>query len=82
MKNEQRQTGGMSPVIHSMLDHLAQEFVQPDQVNLWPKVRERLVQKETRSRPKEFFSEKASPVAGIDRPSGPGGCKRLSIQKR
>ena len=58
MKNERKPTGGMSPVIHSMLDHLAQESVQPEQVNLWPKVRDRLVQKETRSRPKEFFQRK------------------------
>jgi PHD/YefM family antitoxin component YafN of YafNO toxin-antitoxin module len=58
MKNERRQMGSMSPVIHSMLDHLAQESVQLDQVNLWPKVRERLVQKETRSRPKGFYLRK------------------------
>ncbi|NLI08650.1 MAG: hypothetical protein GX457_16420 [Thermotogaceae bacterium] len=58
MKNERRQTGGMNPVIPSILDHLAEESVQPDHVNLWPKVREGLVQKETRSRPKKFFLRK------------------------
>ena len=58
MKNKTKHTKDKNPVIQSMLDHLAEETVNPKKVDLWPAIRSHLAASKTPSKHKEFSMNK------------------------
>ncbi len=58
MKDRHTPTGSKNPTIQSMLEHLAEETISPEKLDLCPAVRANLAARETRMQPKEFFMNK------------------------
>lgn len=54
MKNKFNYSGTKNPTIQSILDHLAEERVNPEKVDLWPAIRVRLAASKTLSNRKEL----------------------------
>ena len=58
MKDNDKPIGNKNPTVQSMLEHLAQETIYPEKVDLWPAVRANLVTSKTLSQSKELSMNK------------------------
>jgi hypothetical protein len=58
MENKTKHTKDKNPVIQSMLNHLAEETVSPEKIDLWADIRNHLAASKTQSKRKEFSMNK------------------------
>jgi hypothetical protein len=58
MKDNDKPTGNKNPTIQSILEHLANETILPEKIDLWPTVRANLAVSKTLSQSKELFMNK------------------------
>ena len=58
MKDKDTHMGNKHPIIQSILEHLAEETILPDRIDLWPAIQVDLAASKTLSQSKELFMNK------------------------
>lgn len=65
MKSEREPKSSTNSILYSILDHLAEKYVKPEQVNLWPSVQKRLEKRAPRVDYNVFFLKKSIVIPAL-----------------